>query len=119
MDVWDALRKPCPHGLFYPEHVSKICPTERIKGRLCLTILPTDRLRACNLVSVRQTSKVPLPRSPVKIQLKTSNLVRHSSWVTIGVSSDSDVKRNAYQNIRSSSFPFAVGGKYQKNSCSG
>ena len=38
MDVWHALRKPCPHGVIYPEHVSWICPTGRVRSRLCLAI---------------------------------------------------------------------------------
>jgi hypothetical protein len=44
MDVWYALGIPRPYGLFQPEHMSQIRPAVRVRGRLCLTELPANRL---------------------------------------------------------------------------
>jgi hypothetical protein len=46
LDVWYTLRKPCPDGLFYPEHMSQIRPAVRVRGWLCLAVLPADGLYA-------------------------------------------------------------------------
>ena len=43
-DVRYTLRKACPDRLLYPEHMSQIRPAVRILGRICLTVLPADRL---------------------------------------------------------------------------
>jgi hypothetical protein len=98
-DIGCSLWESGANGLFYPQNTRKVCPTELVLGRSCLTPAPSDRLSSIvsSLLWTCSSRRKSLRHSPERSLPKTSIQDLRSSY-SISIQSDCR-KHDAHLNI--------------------